>query len=172
MAKHAQPGDSLVIFRIDDQFFGLPLAQVSRVERAVKITAIPDSPRGLLGVISNHGNVVPVLNMRYKTGLHERDIDVNDQFILVSCHYFTIVIPADKVEGVSKAHNIVTPQRLIGKDLNIPELMDTDNGIVMVITAEQLMSFNETLAIQDVIDSLPSSAIDADQSEEPAPADE
>lgn len=159
MAKHAQPGDSLVIFRIDDQRFGLPLSQVARVERAVKVTAVPDSPRSLLGVISNHGNIVPVLNMRYKTGLPEREIDINDQLILVSCHFFTIVVPTDKVEGVGKAHNLVTPQRLIGKDLNIPELMDTDNGIVMVITAEQLMSFNETLAIQDVIDSLPSSSI-------------
>lgn len=155
MVNNTLPGDTLVLFRIEDKIFGLPLGQVSRVERAVKVTTIPDSPPGLLGVIDNHGNILPVINMRYKTNLPQRPIDINDQMIIVNCHYFMIVVPVDKVEGIYKAQNVVTPKRLLGREINLPQFMVTDLGIVMVISFEQILTFNETLEMQDMIENLP-----------------
>ncbi|MBQ7568300.1 chemotaxis protein CheW [bacterium] len=156
MAKNTLPGDTLVLFQIDDKIFGLPLDQVARVERAVKITTVPEAPPSLLGVINNHGSILPVINMRYKTGMSERPIGITDQMIIARCHFYTIVIPVDKVEGVTKAKNVVTPVRLMGKDINMPQLMTTELGIVMVISCEQLISFHETLAIQEIADNLSS----------------
>ena len=52
----------LVVFRLDERRYALPLAVVERVVRAVDVTPLPKAPPMVLGVIDVHGRVLPVLN--------------------------------------------------------------------------------------------------------------
>ncbi len=158
MPKKTTSG-GLVLFWLDDQIFGLPLEQVVRVERAVKITFVPDAPPDLLGVINNHGRILPVIDLRQKTGLTQRPIQASDQMIIVRCHYHSLVIPVDKVEGVFRSNDIISSQALLGRSSNIPKMMNTDKGIAMVISADRIISFSETLILGEVVDAFQMTSI-------------
>lgn len=70
MTEHSQ----LVVFRLDAQRFALPLTAVERVVRAVAVTLLPDAPAIVLGAIDVHGRVLPVLNVRRRFNLPQREI--------------------------------------------------------------------------------------------------
>jgi purine-binding chemotaxis protein CheW len=59
----ARPTDArLLTFRVGDQNYGVPAAQVREVARLPKLTSVPHGPHGLLGVANFRGEVLPVLS--------------------------------------------------------------------------------------------------------------
>ena len=71
-----------VLFRVENQRCALPLDSVERVVRAVEITPVPGAPKIVLGAICVAGTVLPVLNMRQRLGLPERNVSPDDQFLI------------------------------------------------------------------------------------------
>src|SRR5580704_1960646 len=95
----------LVVFRLDERRYALPLAVVERVVRAVDVTPVPKAPPIVLGAIDVHGRVLPVLDIRRRFRMQERDIDPADWFLLAHTARRTVVLVIDESEGV-----VVRPQ--------------------------------------------------------------
>lgn len=74
---------SILLFSLDEQYFGLTLALVERVVLMVEITPIPEVSDKLLGIINVQGNIMPVLNLRAFWGLSTREFSVSDQLIII-----------------------------------------------------------------------------------------
>ena len=66
--------DQLLVFALGDQRCALYLPVVDRVVRMVEITPLPKAPDIVLGVVNVHGEVIPVINVRKRFGLPQRDI--------------------------------------------------------------------------------------------------
>jgi purine-binding chemotaxis protein CheW len=60
MAKDFQ----VVGFRIGEETFGVPIALVHEIVRVPAITAVPESPDCVEGVINLRGRIVPVIDLR------------------------------------------------------------------------------------------------------------
>ncbi len=58
----------LVVFRLNDEEFGVPVDQVREIDRLTHITALPKAPPGVLGVINLRGRVIPVVSLRERFG--------------------------------------------------------------------------------------------------------
>jgi purine-binding chemotaxis protein CheW len=56
----------MVGFIIDNELFGVNILMVQEIIKDLEITAIPDSPDFVVGVINLRGNIIPILD------LHER----------------------------------------------------------------------------------------------------
>jgi purine-binding chemotaxis protein CheW len=61
-------GAKFVIFQIDDEFFGVPATSVTEVAHPLAVTALPNSPDWLSGLINLRGDIVAVARLRYRTG--------------------------------------------------------------------------------------------------------
>jgi purine-binding chemotaxis protein CheW len=73
----------LVGFFIGQEQFGVDILMVQEIIRKVPITAIPDAPDFIEGVINLRGNIIPVIDLRKRLnilGLRERQ---KDPWILV-----------------------------------------------------------------------------------------
>ncbi|MFH1743140.1 MAG: chemotaxis protein CheW [bacterium] len=90
----------VLVYRIDEQGYGLFLSDLERATRAVAITPIVDAPENIMGIINLQGRVVPVLNMRKKLGLSEREVEPSDHFIIARTGWRTVALAVDSVEGV------------------------------------------------------------------------
>lgn len=64
--------EALVVFRLDERRYALPLSVVERVIRAVEVTPLPKAPPIVLGAIDVQGRVVPVLNVRRRFLMPDR----------------------------------------------------------------------------------------------------
>lgn len=135
----------LVVFTLDEQQYALELSCVERIVRAVEITPLPDAPDVVLGVINVEGRVIPVLNTRRRFGLPEREIELQDLFIIVSENGRTFALVADQVRPVLEvaAQEVVSADRVLpgaGYEQGVAKLSE---GMLVVLAAERALSFSD-----------------------------
>lgn len=90
----------LLVFHADERRYALHIEAVERVIRAVEITPLPDAPDDILGVINAYGRIIPVLNVRKRLGLPDREMDLNDHLIIVQTSRWPLALWVDRVSGV------------------------------------------------------------------------
>ena len=148
MTKLNQPDDEgmrLVVFSIERQRYALHLSAVDRALRAVQVTPLPNAPAIVLGVINVEGRVVPVVNIRARFGLDEREMRLSDALILARTPKRTVVLSADAVEGL-----LERPTRQFQDATSIfPELpylqgvAKLDDGLVLIHDLASFLSLDE-----------------------------
>jgi purine-binding chemotaxis protein CheW len=63
------PGELQIVgFRVGQQSFGVPISVIHEIVRVPEITAVPDSPDFVEGVINLRGKIVPVVDLRKRFG--------------------------------------------------------------------------------------------------------
>lgn len=73
---------SYCVFRIDDQLFGVNVAGVEKIIRAVALTPLPEGPESVAGLINVEGTIFPVVDVRKKLRLRDRALGLSDRMIL------------------------------------------------------------------------------------------
>src|SRR5512140_1513201 len=63
----------LVTFNLGEEY-GVPISQVQEIVRVSGITLVPNSPSYMAGVINLRGRVLPVLNLRKRLGLSDKEM--------------------------------------------------------------------------------------------------
>lgn len=144
----------LVVFRLDQQRYALPLAVVERVVRAVEVTPLPSAPAIVLGAIDVHGRVLPVLNVRRRFLLPERRICPRDWFLLARTARHTVVLVVDESEGVIERprDDIVASTRIVPGLEQFPGVLTLDDGLVLVHDLEKFLSLDEARALDEAMD--------------------
>ncbi len=90
-----------LLFTIDQQHFGLDLTYIERILWAMAVTPVPTPHPALLGMINIHEQIIPVVNMRHLFGQTNRDLLLNDQFIICTHANKSIALWVDHVLGVA-----------------------------------------------------------------------
>lgn len=106
----------LLIFSLHDQHYGLHIENVERVLRAVEVIPVPDVADDILGVINVYGHIIPVLNVRRRLGLPDKEIDLADQMIVVHAANHPVALLVDGVAGVmdyAEEREVVSGSELI-----------------------------------------------------------
>ncbi len=143
----------LVVFRLDEQRYALPLAAVERIVRAAETTLLPNAPPIVLGAVDVEGHVLPVLNVRRRFGLREREIGPADQFLIARTARRTLVLVVDDTLGVIER----AQAEIIGSDHIVPGLKQfqgvvrLDDGLVLIHDLEQFLSLNEARALDEAM---------------------
>lgn len=63
----------LVGFTIGRETFGVDILMVQEIIRSVRITAVPNSPDFIEGVINLRGSIIPVIDLRKRLNLHNEE---------------------------------------------------------------------------------------------------
>ncbi len=92
--------NQLVVFTLSDQRYGLPLMAVERIVRVVEVTPLPKAPDIVLGVVNVQGRVIPVINVRRRFHLPEREIALTDQMVIARTTRRSVALVVDSVGGV------------------------------------------------------------------------
>jgi purine-binding chemotaxis protein CheW len=73
----------LVGFVIGKELFGVDILMVQEIIRAAPITAVPNSPDFVEGVINLRGSIIPVIELRKRLNLFVQDAKQEDSWILI-----------------------------------------------------------------------------------------
>lgn len=139
----------LVIFRLDDRRYALPLSVVERVIRAVEITPLPKAPEIVLGVINLRGRIIPVVNLRRRFRLPERDLRLSDHFIIALTSRRVIALVVDAVTAVMECPGeAVTPAGDVLPHLEyVAGVVALADGLVLIHDLDQFLSLDEEEAL-------------------------
>lgn len=91
----------ILLVEVAGERFALPAAEVRRLVRAVAVARLPGAPPVIAGVIGVRGEVVPVLSLRRRFGLSEREVHPDDVFVLTSVGARGVALWADRAVGLA-----------------------------------------------------------------------
>lgn len=92
--------EQLVVFRLQKEAYGLPIAKVKEIIRPVVITKIPNMPEHVEGVINLRGGIIPVIDLKKFFGFYEQEQQEEDRIIIVEMAGQDVGIVVDAVEEV------------------------------------------------------------------------
>lgn len=70
-------------FEIDGEYYGVDILKVREINGMMDITAVPQTPQFMKGLINLRGKVVPVIDLRLKFGLSEAEYDERTSIIVI-----------------------------------------------------------------------------------------
>lgn len=82
-AVEKQDGKHLV-FLLGGASYGIPILTVLDINGLMEITPIPKTPEFIKGVINLRGKVIPVMDLRLKFGMPEKEYDKQTCIIIVN----------------------------------------------------------------------------------------
>jgi purine-binding chemotaxis protein CheW len=96
-------------FSLDNRMVALPLGVIIRALFSVEVTPLPSAPEIVAGVISYHGMIVPVVDIRVRFGAPRQEILLSDRFVLIRTPKRMLAVVASSVTGILKPLGVVTP---------------------------------------------------------------
>ncbi len=142
----------ILIFNIEDQRFAIPLINVEYVIRAQAITKLKDAPGYIEGIIDYYGALIAVLNLRSRLGIAEKELELNDRFIIVKTPGRKLVIIADRVEGVMlpNAEDLDCSKEIDG-GMRFMHVLRDKQGIILIYDLENVISSSEEFELKKII---------------------
>ena len=70
-------------FELDGEYYGVDILKVREINGMMDITAVPQTPIFMKGLINLRGKVVPVIDLRLKFGLPESQYDERTSIIVI-----------------------------------------------------------------------------------------
>ena len=142
-----------VVFTLDTQRYTLPLACVERVVPAAYITPLPQAPAIILGVINMQGQIIPVVNLRKRFRLAERELELTDQFIVGKTPRRTVALVVDTVLSVTdfSAHEITSGPHIIPGLGSIAGVIKTTGDVLLIHDLDLCLSLDEEHALDGAL---------------------
>jgi purine-binding chemotaxis protein CheW len=97
---------TLLVARISDRAYGLPLDAVERILPMAWVTSLPERTGSLVGFLNLHGSVLPVVDPRARLGLSAPSLDADQRLVLVSAaqRFLVWVDAIDEIVQVDPEH--------------------------------------------------------------------
>ena len=92
--------DKHLLFRLGDEEYGVPIDRVQSIEELQKIVAVPDMPHYVRGVINLRGTVIPVVDLRLRFGMQDREYDDRTCIIIIEAQSRVVGFIVDTVSEV------------------------------------------------------------------------
>lgn len=137
--------NSTIVFSLDNQRYALPLPAVDRVVRMVAITPLPKAPSIVLGVVNLQGRVIPVINIRRRFSLPEKEIALTDQLVVAHTSRRPVALVADAVHDViagSEQRLIKTENILSGMEY-VDGVIKLGDGLILIHDLDRFLSLEE-----------------------------
>lgn len=135
----------IVLFSLEEPRYALYLFEVVKVERAVEITPLPKAPQVVSGVINFHGEIIPVIDIRKLFRLPQRDIHLEDQFIIARTSQRLVVLVVDSVNGVYDLEHrqAIDTRESFPFTEYLSGIATIEHDIVLITDLEKFLSLDE-----------------------------
>lgn len=137
--------EQLIIFRLGDQEFGLPVGAVDEIARPpARVTPVPKAPAFIEGVMNLRGHVVPIVDLRRRFGLAAPEPGSQQRVLVLAMAGGKTGFLVDAVSEVLKVPaGAIAPapqlsaeqMRLIGRVVNL----EAQGRMILLIDATQLL---------------------------------
>jgi purine-binding chemotaxis protein CheW len=143
----------LVQFALDGQDYAVPLARVQQALRMAEATPLPDAPEVVLGVLDLKGVVLPVLSMRKRFGVAEKDASLSDQLLIADIATHRIAIVVSSVNGVVErtTEEIIAAKKIAPGSRFIEGITRLNDGLLFIYDLDQFLSPGENRQLQNLL---------------------
>lgn len=108
--------DMYLTFHLGDEDYALEIRHVTEIVGMQKITEVPDMPGYVKGVVNLRGQVIPVIDMRLRFNMVDREYDERTCIIVINIRGRQVGLVVDTVNEVRSIEesNVSPPPRAAG----------------------------------------------------------
>lgn len=135
----------LVVFRLDDREYALPVENVSEVFRMVSIVAVPEAPAWVPGVLNLRGQVIRTVDLRVRLGMSRSSASLNTPIIVTEADGCLLGLIADAVvELLTLPADAVEPPDALGAASDSVSAIARAGGrIILILDLARLCAESE-----------------------------
>lgn len=143
-----------VVFVLDAQRYALRLSSVDRVVRVVHITPLSMAPAVVLGVVNVQGRVIPVISLRRRLGLPEREIALTDQLIVAHTARRPVALVADGVTDVLECseQSLDEARGILPGVEHLTGVVKLKDGLVLVHDLDTFLSLEDDSSLNRALE--------------------
>lgn len=145
--------DQILVFTLDELAYALPLPTVVRVIHAVEIRHLPEAPEIITGIINVQGRIIPVIELRKRFGLEEREIDMDDRLVIVHTGKREVAILVDTVTGIRDlaSGQLDQAKETLSFAKYLKGVAKVDNELILIYDLEQFLSLDEEKVLEQAL---------------------
>jgi len=144
-------------FKLGEEVFAINVSKVTNILEMSQITKIPKAPEYMKGVINLRGTVLPVIDLRLKFGLPEKEATVDTSIIVLSINLDgEMVMVGTQVDAVKEVLEFKTddiaPSPTIGSKYNsgfIEGMWRMGDKFIMILDIDRVFSVDDIIDVKE-----------------------
>lgn len=147
--------NQFVTFLIKGESYGVEVMRVNEILGITAITPVPNTMNFMKGVINLRGEVVPVIDLRIKFGMDEKEYDAFTVIIIVEVRKRLIGIIVDSVSDVARI-----PVETIQNTPHFTTKIETDfirgigqqeEKLIIILDVDKILTTDEFVNIEEEV---------------------
>lgn len=135
-----------LIFALDNELYGIEIRYITEIIGLQPITAVPELPKFICGIINLRGKIIPVMDVRLRFHKNFREYDDRTCVIIIDLLNLTMGMIVDSVEEVLSIPDseIVDPSE-VSMVINkyIKGIGKVDNEVKLLLDCSKLLSVED-----------------------------
>jgi purine-binding chemotaxis protein CheW len=146
--------NQLVVFTLGEQRYALHLAAVDRIVRVVQINPLPQAPEIVAGIVNVQGQIVPIINVRRRFHLPEREIALTDQLVIAHTSRRPVGLIVDAViDVIERSEQGIASGESILPDMEYVEgVVKLQDGMVFIHDLDKFLSLEEETSLTQAME--------------------
>ena len=143
----------LVIFKLANEDYGLPISKVQEINRMVAVTKLPNTPDFMEGIINLRGRVIPVLDLRKRFGFVPQEHKDDTRIMVTDVAGQTVGLIVDAVHEVVKMPgNCIEPPppSFIMDAKFVQGIGKLENRLVIMLDIDLIITSQERVRLKEV----------------------
>lgn len=143
----------LLVFHVDGEEFGVDVLLVQEIIRFLHPTKIPNAPKAVIGVINFRGEIIPLIDLRQRFNLLQREHDEFTVIVVVEFSGKTVGLVVDQVSDIvnmPNEHTQLTPEFSHDeKTAYLRGLGKLGDRLILLLAVEKIMNLQELMALEE-----------------------
>jgi purine-binding chemotaxis protein CheW len=143
----------LVVFTLAGRDYALHLEKVEQVLAAVEVTPLPGAPEIVAGIINLRGRIIPVLNIRRRFRLPEKEPELSDHLLVARTTRRTVALQVDHARGVTvhPAGAVVAGRDIVPRTEFVEGVVKLADGLILIHDLETFLSLEEEQSLEKAL---------------------
>jgi len=148
----------LVGFEVGKEIFGVDILMVREIIRSAPITAVPNSPEFVEGVINLRGDIIPVIDLRKRLNLYTDEMQDKNWILILEVEGSVTGFVVDRVDDVLKIdqNNIEAAPEIVLAGLESQYIRGVcevgDKRLMILLNFDSILLANEIKQLKDTND--------------------
>jgi len=144
----------VIVFRLQNEDYGVEVNQVKSIERLEQITRVPKTPKFVKGVINLRGVVTPIIDLRGRLELEESPYTEDTRIIIVAVEDLEIGLIVDAANDVIDVpSSLIEPApKVVGgvKATYLRGVAKLENRLLILLNLNKVLNLEEIQQLEEL----------------------
>lgn len=144
----------VVIFKLGNEEYAIPIMQVQEIIRMTDITAIPQAPDFVEGIINLRGRIIPIIDLMKRFNLEGGEYSDEMRIVVVDVQNQTVGIIVDMVSEVSRLGEDdiePTPETVtLSNTAYLSGVGKLDGRLIILLNLDYILTEKEIAAVSNI----------------------